>query len=48
MLVMEERKENMFEFISNLFCIVGGVITMLGLVERCLHSSTKAIIGKED
>ena len=30
MLYMEERRERIVDFISNLFGIVGGVITMLG------------------
>lgn len=62
---MEERREKIVDFVSNLFGIVGGVITVLGLVfyysihyllvtiasrlfEGFLHSSTKALIGKND
>jgi hypothetical protein len=32
MLYMEERRERIVDFVSNLFGIVGGVITMLGFV----------------
>lgn len=48
MLVKEEKRESMFEFFSNLCAIVGGVITLLGLIEQCIHRSTKAVIGKKD
>mmetsp|Transcript_81220 Transcript_81220/g.159403 ORF Transcript_81220/g.159403 Transcript_81220/m.159403 type:complete len:304 (+) Transcript_81220:74-985(+) len=48
MLYMEERRERIVDFISNLFGIVGGVITVLTLVEGMLHQSTKALIGKKD
>eukprot|EP00597_Dinobryon_sp_UTEXLB2267_P003661 CAMPEP_0170076212 /NCGR_PEP_ID=MMETSP0019_2-20121128/13223_1 /TAXON_ID=98059 /ORGANISM="Dinobryon sp., Strain UTEXLB2267" /LENGTH=197 /DNA_ID=CAMNT_0010287703 /DNA_START=358 /DNA_END=951 /DNA_ORIENTATION=+ len=48
MLYMEERREKIVDFISNLFGIVGGVITMLSLIEGFLHQSTKALIGKKD
>jgi len=48
MLVMEEKSENFFEFITGLCGIVGGVITVLGLVDRFVYSSAKALIGKKD
>ena len=48
MLVKEEKQESAFAFLSNLCAIVGGVITLLGLIEQVLHQSTKAVIGKKD
>jgi len=48
MLVMEERKEGIFEFLASLCGIVGGVITVIGIIEGCLQSATKAAIGKKD
>lgn len=48
MLVMEERKEGLFEFLASLCGIVGGVITVIGMIEGCLQSATKAAIGKKD
>lgn len=48
MLYMEERRERIVDFISSLFGIVGGVITVLTLVEGFLHHSSKAFIGKKD
>jgi len=45
---MEEHREHIVDFICNLCGIVGGVITLVGLFGRLLHSSTKAIIGKND
>lgn len=48
MLHMEERREHMVDFISNLFGIVGGVITVLTFFEGAVHQSGKALIGKKD
>lgn len=48
MLYMEERRERIVDFIVTLLGIVGGVITVLSLLEGCLHQSTKALIGKKD
>lgn len=48
MLYMEERRERIIDFVSNLFGIVGGVITVLSLFEGFLHQSTKSLIGKKD
>jgi len=48
MLYMEERREKIIDFISSLFGIVGGVITVLSLLEAILHRSTKAVLGKKD
>lgn len=48
MLYMEERREHLVDFLSNLIGIVGGVIVVLSLFEGCLQQSTKAIIGKKD
>jgi len=48
MLVREESSESSFTFFSNLCAIVGGCITLLGLIEQTIHQSTKALIGKKD
>jgi len=48
MLVMEETTEGLLPFLCGLCGIVGGVITVLGLIERVLYSSGKALIGKKD
>lgn len=48
MLVREESSESSFAFFSNLCAIVGGCITLLGLIEQTIHQSTKALIGKKD
>jgi hypothetical protein len=48
MLFLEERREKIIDFIANLFGIIGGVITVLSLIERFLQGSAKAIIGKKD
>jgi hypothetical protein len=48
MLHMEEDREHMVDFISNLFGIVGGVITVLTMFEGVVHQSSKALIGKKD
>ena len=47
MLIHEESRESAFAFFTNLCAIVGGTITLLGLIEQCIHHSTKAI-GKKD
>lgn len=48
MLAMEEEQESIFEFLSNLCGIIGGVITILGLIDGMLYTSAKALIGKND
>lgn len=48
MLVHEEKSLSTFSFFSNLCAIVGGVITLLGLIEQCIHQSTKSLMGKKD
>jgi hypothetical protein len=48
MLFLEERREKIIDFIANLFGIIGGVITVLSLIERFLQGSAKAMIGKKD
>lgn len=48
MVVLEENKENLVTFLTSLCGIIGGTITMMGLLEKCLHTSHKAIIGKKD
>jgi endoplasmic reticulum-Golgi intermediate compartment protein 3 len=45
---MEERKEYFIDFAASLFGIIGGVITMIGLVERCLAQGSKQLLGKKD
>ncbi|KAJ1442993.1 endoplasmic reticulum vesicle transporter-domain-containing protein [Ochromonadaceae sp. CCMP2298] len=48
MLYMEERREKIVDFVSNLFGIVGGLITVLTLFEGVVHQSAKKFIGKSD
>ena len=48
LLILEERKEPFIDFIANLFGIVGGVITVMGMLGGCFHEAKKAIIGKKD
>mmetsp|Transcript_30646 Transcript_30646/g.31184 ORF Transcript_30646/g.31184 Transcript_30646/m.31184 type:complete len:321 (+) Transcript_30646:116-1078(+) len=48
MLVMEETKEPLTQFLASLCGIVGGLITVLGLLDRMLYTSQKALIGKKD
>lgn len=45
---IEEKKESLADFITSLCAIVGGVLTIVSLVNRCLYSSAKALIGKKD
>ena len=48
MLVREETKTGILSFLTNMFAIVGGCITLLGLLEQTIHQSAKALIGKKD
>jgi hypothetical protein len=47
-LVSEEKSEYFIDFLASLFGIIGGVITVIGLMERCLAESSKAVMGKKD
>jgi len=47
-LVRTEKRGDPWEFATSLCGIIGGVITVLGLADRLLHSSAKALIGKKD
>ena len=44
----EKRMQTLFQFITGLCAILGGTITVLGLIDRMVHESTKALIGKKD
>lgn len=48
MLIMEENKPELFTFFGSFCGIVGGVITVLSLVDKCMYQSTKVLIGKND
>lgn len=48
LVMQEESKGSIFEFLAGLCGIVGGVVTVLGLIEGAVHHSAKAIIGKKD
>jgi hypothetical protein len=47
-LAMEEQSGYFIDFLGSLFGILGGVITIIGLAERCLAQSSKAVMGKKD
>jgi len=47
-ILIDEKKEGVLEFITSLCAIIGGVITMMSLLNRCLYSSVKVMIGKKD
>mmetsp|Transcript_13119 Transcript_13119/g.19764 ORF Transcript_13119/g.19764 Transcript_13119/m.19764 type:complete len:320 (+) Transcript_13119:115-1074(+) len=47
-ILIDEKKEGVLEFITSLCAILGGVITMMSLLNRCLYSSVKVMIGKKD
>lgn len=44
----EENKGSFFGFLASLCGIVGGVVTVIGILERTLYQSAKALIGKKD
>jgi hypothetical protein len=44
----ERKKGNFFQFITSLCAIIGGTVTVLGLIDRFIHSSTKQLMGKKD
>jgi len=48
MLAVRESRESFFEFLANLFGIVGGAVTIFALVDSLLHRVGKAYIGKKD
>jgi hypothetical protein len=45
---MEEQADSLFDFLSSLVGIIGGIITVIGLIERFLGSASKAVLGKKD
>jgi len=47
-LFTEAQNDSFFDFLASLFGILGGVITVIGLVERCLAQGSKAMMGKLD
>jgi hypothetical protein len=47
-LFTEVRNESFVDFLASLFGILGGVITVIGLVERCVAQGSKAMMGKLD
>ncbi len=44
----EKRLQSLGQFLTGLCAILGGTITVLGLVDRAVYASTKALIGKKD
>ena len=48
LVMKEESKGSFFDFLAGLCGIVGGVVTILGLLEGLVHHSAKALIGKKD
>jgi len=47
-LFTEASGESFVDFLASLFGILGGVVTVIGLVERCLAQGSKAMMGKKD
>jgi hypothetical protein len=47
-IITEDHSDYFIDFLANLFGIIGGVITVIGLMERCLAQSSKAVMGKKD
>jgi hypothetical protein len=47
-LLVEARSDNFMDFLANLFGIIGGVITVIGLLDRCLLQGSKVVMGKND
>ena len=45
---IETRAQTLFQFITGLCAILGGTITVLGLLDRIIHESTKSLLGKQD
>jgi hypothetical protein len=48
MLIMEENKEAFTTFMASFVGIVGGVMTILSLLDKCVYQSSKALMGKND
>ena len=48
MLAVKESRESFFEFLANLFGIVGGAVTIFALADSLLHRVGKSYIGKKD
>lgn len=46
--VTEINRQGILQFLVSLCAIIGGLVTVMSLVDKCLHRSMKAIIGKED
>ena len=44
----EKRMQTLFEFLTGLCAIIGGAITVLGLLDRVVYEGTKSLIGKQD
>lgn len=45
---IETRAQTLFQFLTGLCAILGGTITVLGLLDRIVHESTKSLLGKQD
>jgi hypothetical protein len=48
MIELEETKESLGSFVTSLCAIIGGVVTIMSLINRCLSSSVKVLMGKKD
>jgi len=44
----EAKVQTLFQFLTGLCAILGGTITVLGLLDRVVHESTKKLMGKAD
>ena len=44
----ETRVQTLFQFLTGLCAILGGTITVLSLIDKFVHESTKGLLGKQD
>ncbi len=47
-LVVQETRGSLLEFVTGLLAIIGGAYTLMSLLDRCLNRSVKSMIGKKD
>ena len=47
-MVVQETSVSFFSFVTNLCAVIGGAITMLGLLDGFVYKANKATMGKKD